>query len=143
MIIKGMIAGFIATVVLSALMLMKGMLGLMPQLDVIGMLSGMLGGSRGMGWIMHFIIGTVAWGGGFALLYSAIPGGSSWVKGILFGLAVWLVMMLVIMPMAGAGLFGMNIGIMAPIMTMMLHLIFGAVLGAAYAKLTTASVNAA
>lgn len=36
------------------------------------------------------------------------------------------------MPMAGKGLFGMHIGIMAPTMTLVLHLIFGAVLGWVY-----------
>jgi len=34
-----------------------------------------------------------------------------------------------VMPMAGAGFFGMQMGLMAPIMTLVLHLIFGAVLG--------------
>lgn len=44
-------------------------------------------------------------------------------------------MMIIVMPMAGAGLFGLNIGIMAPVATLILHLIFGAVLGYTYAKL--------
>ena len=43
-------------------------------------------------------------------------------------------MMIVIMPMAGAGLFGMNMGVMAPVMTLMLHVIFGAVLGLVYGR---------
>ena len=41
-------------------------------------------------------------------------------------------MMIIMMPMAGAGLFGMSLGIMAPLMTLMLHLIFGLVLGWIY-----------
>lgn len=36
-IMKGMIAGFVATAVLSALMIMKTMMGVMPELDVIAM----------------------------------------------------------------------------------------------------------
>jgi hypothetical protein len=43
-------------------------------------------------------------------------------------------MMVVLMPMAGAGLFGMNMGVMAPMMTLVLHLIFGAVLGWVYGR---------
>ncbi|WP_017930480.1 DUF6789 family protein [Robiginitomaculum antarcticum] len=140
MLIKGMIAGFIATLVLSAIMVMKSMMGLMPELDVAAMLAGMLGGSIALGWLMHFVIGTVAWGGGFALIYKLIPSGNSIIKGIVFGLAVWLIMMVVMMPMAEKGLFGMDLGIMAPVMTMMLHIIFGGVLGAVYAKLTPDSV---
>ena len=34
-----------------------------------------------------------------------------------------------VMPMAGAGLFGMKLGMMAPLMTWVLHLVFGAVMG--------------
>lgn len=33
------------------------------------------------------------------------------------------------MPMAGAGFFGLALGMMAPIMTLILHLIWDAVLG--------------
>ncbi|PKQ13290.1 MAG: hypothetical protein CVT70_04785 [Alphaproteobacteria bacterium HGW-Alphaproteobacteria-1] len=128
----GLLAGFIATVVLSLLMIGKAMMGVMPELDVIAMLSGMMGMPSAMGWVVHFVIGTIAWGGGFALLYSAIPGGSAVIKGIVFGIAAWLMMMIAVMPMAGAGVFGMNFGMMAPMMTLVLHIIFGAVMGAVF-----------
>lgn len=44
-------------------------------------------------------------------------------------------MMVAVMPMAGAWIFALNLGIMAPIMTLMLHVIFGAVLGWTYGLL--------
>lgn len=128
----GLVAGFSATVVLSAMMIAKSMMGIMPELDVIHMLSAMMGAPAVMGWVGHFMIGTLAWGGGFALLYSMIPASGAVMKGILFGIAAWLGMMIMIMPMVGAGLFGMAFGIMAPMMTLVLHIIFGAVLGAVY-----------
>lgn len=131
---SGFIAGFIATVVLSVLMVMKGMMGVMPELDVAAMLAGMIGAPVIVGWIAHFVIGTVAWGGGFAVLYDYIPGSSGIQKGIVFGIADWLGMMILIMPMAGAGLFGLGLGMMAPVMTLVLHIIFGAVLGAVFAN---------
>ncbi|MDI1342561.1 MAG: hypothetical protein PSV22_00475 [Pseudolabrys sp.] len=132
-ILKGMVAGFAATVVLSALMIMKTMIGVMPELDVIAMLSKMMGASLAVGWVAHFMIGTVVWGGMFAWLSPYLPGGSYWLKGVLFGIGAWLMMMIAVMPMAGAGLFGMAFGVMAPIMTLVLHIIFGAVLGVVYA----------
>lgn len=135
----GLMAGFIATVVLSVLMIAKTMMGVMPGLDVISMLSAMMGTPPAMGWIAHFMIGTIAWGGGFALLYGFIPGGSAVIKGIVFGVIAWLGMMILVMPMAGAGLFGMTFGMMAPVMTLVLHVIFGAVLGAVYARATSAA----
>ncbi|MDA3859476.1 MAG: hypothetical protein PF480_14895 [Roseovarius sp.] len=128
----GLVAGFSATIVLSALMIAKAMMGVMPGLDVIAMLSMMMGTSAVMGWLAHFMIGTVAWGGGFALIYDWIPGGNALIKGVVFGVAAWLGMMVMVMPMAGAGFFGMAFGIMAPMMTLVLHMIFGVVLGAVY-----------
>lgn len=132
---KGMIAGFVATVVLSALMLMKSAMGLMPELDIAQMLGGMLGGGPGVGWIAHFLIGTVIWGILFAYLDPQLPGGSHWLRGVVFGMGAWILMMIAVMPMAGAGLFGMKLGIMAPIMTAMLHAIYGAVLGGTFGAL--------
>lgn len=134
-IVKGLIAGFAATVVLSLLMVMKSAMGLMPELDVISMLSAMMGSGVAMGWIAHFMIGAVIWGGLFALLAPSLPGDSLWLKGIIFGVGAWLLMMVAVMPMAGAGLFGMKFGMVAPVMTLMLHVIFGAVLGGVYAAL--------
>jgi hypothetical protein len=131
-IFAGLVAGFIATVVLSAMMVIKGMMGLMPELDIAAMIGMMMGASVMVGWIVHFMIGTIAWGGGFALLYGLIPGDNAVVKGIGFGVAAWFGMMIAVMPMAGAGLFGMTFGIMAPIMTLLFHVVFGAVLGGVY-----------
>ncbi len=132
---KGMVAGFAATLVLSALMLMKSAIGLMPELDLPRMLGGMMGAGPGLGWIIHFMIGTVLWGALFAWLDPNLPGGSHWLKGVVFGMGAWMLMMILAMPMAGAGLFGMRLGIMAPIMTGMLHAIWGAVLGGTYGAL--------
>lgn len=132
----GFVAGFVATVVLSVLMVAKTMMGVMPELDVAKMLGAMMGAGEAMGWVGHFMIGTIAWGGAFALLYSYIPGGSAIAKGVVFGIVAWLMMMIAVMPMAGAGLFGMNMGIMAPMMTLVLHIIFGAVLGYVFQRQT-------
>jgi uncharacterized membrane protein YagU involved in acid resistance len=134
---KGILGGIVGTAVMSALMLMKSAMGLMPELDVIQMLSGMMGISAGIAWVIHFMIGAI-WGVLFALSYRVIPGGSSVVKGMLFGVGAWLMMMIMVMPMAGAGFFGMKMGMMAPVMTLMLHIIFGAVMGMVYGKETRA-----
>jgi hypothetical protein len=132
---KGMVAGLAATVVLSMIMLMKGMMGLMPELNVIGMLAGMMKSSAMMAWVAHFMIGAIVWGVLFAVLHEKLPGNSSLIKGIVFGIGAWVLMMIAVMPMAGAGMFGMKLGMMAPIMTLMLHAVFGAVLGGVFAKL--------
>ena len=134
---QGLIAGLIATVVMSAMLLAKNMMGIMPELDIITMLTGMMKMGDAVSWVAHVVYGTVILGGLYAYLEPSIPGGSHWVKGSVFGVGVWLVMMIVILPMAGAGLFGLSIGFMAPVMTLVVHVIFGAVLGGTFGELVS------
>lgn len=140
---KGLIGGLVATLVLSALMLMKSMMGLMPQLDLPAMLAKMMEapGTTSLGWIAHFAIGVVGYGVAMALLDKELPGDRSTAHGVLIALAGWFIMMLVLMPMAGAGVFALSMGVMAPAMTLVLHLIFGAVLGWTYGRLHGQSWN--
>ncbi len=139
--LRAMVAGFVATIVLSILMLIKGAMGMLPQMNVIHMLAHMAHGMLGMpavpavGWMIHFLIGTVLWGLGFALLHPVLPGSTAVRKGLSFSVLAWLLMMLIPMPMAGAGLFGLKMGIMAPVMTLILHLAWGAALGWTYGRL--------
>lgn len=135
----GIVAGLAATVVLSVLMILKSAAGMLPEMNAIRMLAGMgqqyagLPATPALGWIAHFAIGTVLWGILFALLVHHLPGGSFWLRGVVFSIGAWVLMMIIVMPMAGAGVFGMGIGIGAPVATLVLHIIFGAVLGAVYA----------
>jgi hypothetical protein len=50
-IVRGIIAGFAATVVLSLLMMAKSMMGLMPEMNIIAMLGGMMGAGVAVGWV--------------------------------------------------------------------------------------------
>ncbi len=131
---KAIFAGFIATLVLSVLMIFKAMMGLMPDLNVIKMLAHMMHAAPVMGWVAHFVVGAIIWGIAFALLFNKLPSQAPWLKGIIFAIGAWVLMMIVVMPMAGAGLFGLHLGIMAPVMTLVLHIIFGAVLGGVYGR---------
>lgn len=133
---KGLLAGLAATVVLSLLMVLKAMMGLMPQLNLPKMLATMMGSPDMLviGWIVHFAIGIVIYGVAIAVLDAKLPGTSHVGHGIMLAVIGWLIMMVVLMPMAGAGLFGMSMGVMAPVMTLGLHLIFGAVLGWVYGQ---------
>ncbi len=145
---KGMVAGFAATVVLSAFMIAKAAMGLLPAMNAIRMLAMMAHGYAGLpaapavGWVMHFSIGTIAWGILFALLFSRIPGKSALAKGLTFSTGAWLLMMVMVMPLAGVGLFGLRLGIGPAVATLVLHWIFGAVLGPLYGRLTCASAAA-
>jgi hypothetical protein len=142
---KGLLAGLAATLVLSALMVMKTMMGVMPELNLPKMIAGMMGSADTpmLGWAVHFMIGIVGYGLGMAFLNERLPGACPTVHGVIIGIVGWLLMMVMVMPMAGAGLFGMNMGLMAPMMTLVLHLVFGAVLGWVYGKLLPDTSGAA
>ncbi len=137
-ILKGIIAGFVATVVLTLLMMLKKMMGVMPGLDPVGMMADMAAQNMGIaknmviGWVMHFGVGSIAWGSAFAVLNEHLPGQNQIIKGIALGIGAWLLMMIGPMPISGSGLFGMNIGPMAPVMTLVFHLVFGVALGVTY-----------
>ncbi len=128
---RGLLAGLVATVVLSGLMLMKQVMGVMPQLNPVLMISHMLRAPLALGWIMHFMIGTVIWGLLYAWLNPRLAG-PQWLRGAEFATGAWLVMMIMLMPMAGAGAFALKLGMMAPLATLMLHWVYGAVLGTVY-----------
>lgn len=134
---KGIVAGFIATVVLSIIMVIKAFMHVLPAFNAIEMIHGITGGPLIMGWVGHFVIGALIWGTLFALLYGALPGSNAFVKGLTFSVLAWLAMMIIFMPVAGAGFFGLVIGWPVVLVTLLLHLIWGAVLGLSYARLTT------
>ena len=128
----GFLAGFIATTILSLLMILKEQMGLMPQLNVIRDFNQYLGAATPiLGWIIHFILGTLVWGCLFVLLSPALNG-PYWLKGIYFGIIAWLLMMVGYMPVMDHGFFAANLGVQITIATLVLHLVYGFVLGLIY-----------
>jgi hypothetical protein len=129
---RGLGAGLAATIVLSLVIVLKQALGVLPQLSTISVLAQMLGyQSLAVGWFVHFFVGVILWGP----LYAWIDPKSSfphWFNGMMFASGVWLVVMLVIMPVEGTGLFGLDLGLVTPTATLMLHWIYGAVLGTVF-----------
>jgi hypothetical protein len=135
----GLIAGFIATVALSIFMIAKSAMGLMAQLNPIedivhvAQVLTSLDLSLPFGWVGHFFLGTVIWGLIYAALHATLPSAPV-VKGLIFGALAWLAMMILFMPLAGHGLFALSLGPQAVVATLVLHLVYGAVLGVVYAK---------
>ncbi len=126
--IKAVLAGIVATTVMTLVGIMAPYMGL-PKMNPAEMLSGMLGVSSALGWVMHLMIGII-----FASTYVywfdpnvKIPG-AFW-KGITFGFAVFVfaqMMMLVmskIMPMASASSEG-NVALLM-IGSLLGHFVYG------------------
>ncbi len=136
---SGVTAGFAATVVLSILMIAKSFVGLMPEQNPIRDIVTVADNFTGLrlplvaGWVGHFVIGSIVWGVIYALIEKSLPGPAV-VKGLIFAVLAWLAMMIVFMPLAGQGFFGLDDGPAAIVATLALHLVYGAVLGVVYAN---------
>src|SRR3569832_1885189 len=86
-IVKGIVAGFCATVVLTLIMVVKFAAGVIPQVNLAALMSGLLTAPVYVGWGVHFVIGTLVWGPLFAVLAPRIPGSPAIIKGVLFAMA--------------------------------------------------------
>jgi uncharacterized membrane protein YagU involved in acid resistance len=124
---KAIGGGVVATLAMTAVAVFVAPMMGMPPMNPAEMLAGRMGDSIVMGWIGHLMIGVT-----LALIYailvsSHLPGPPT-VRGMLFGLAPWLLAQLAVMPMMGMGLFS---GSMQMAMGSLIgHLVYGAVLGA-------------
>ena len=136
--IRGIVAGFLATVVITLLMAMRMAAGIMPWFNPIEVMNlsvhTLLNVPPGQlaGWVIHFGVGSLIWGGIFGLLGPTLPGRSYAIRGLLFGTLAWFLVMVTLFPLAGSGLFGMGFGAIVPLTTLISHWIFGLVLGGAY-----------
>lgn len=126
---KVILGGFIGTLAITLMMYkLAPMMGLM-KMDIAAMLGGMLGGWI-MGMVMHFANGTVIFPLIYAyLLFRRLPGRPP-VKGVLWGVILWAVAQLIVMPMMGQGFFSMKAGSLMPAMgSLMGHIVYGLLLG--------------
>lgn len=137
----GVVAGLCATLVLSMLMFTQSA---MPQLDIITLLANVLrelGVAVGhtsaelAGWLVFVAIAGLWWGAAFGVMAPILPGRRCWEKGVYFGIGTALLLMLMVMPMAGAGYFGMHLEPIAPLVSFAFHLVYGPILGIVYAEL--------
>ncbi len=132
---KAIMAGLIGTLVMTVVGLyVAPMMGMKPS-NPAEMLAMQMGGNMVLGWVAHFMIGII-----LAVIYAivapSIPGAPV-VRGALFGIAPWLVAMVVMMPMMGMPMFtGTMVGALGSLMG---HVIFGAVVGAVYGHPGTAT----
>lgn len=125
-IMRAALAGIIATAVMTAVGVMAPFMGL-PKMNPAEMLSGMLGVSLALGYLMHFMIGII-----FAATYVYWFNGitrirSKFWKGMLFGFAVFIFAQIMLgimgtilpMPDMEGNMFMMLIGSLTG------HLVFG------------------
>jgi hypothetical protein len=120
---NGILAGFIATLVLSALhepvLLVTEAIGVHAPLA---------------GWLIHFFVGTLLWGGAFGFMHDFLPG-PSWLRGVIFAAGAAMLVLFVLAPLTGAGLLCLKFGYLAPLIVALFHFAYGGILGGIYGKL--------
>jgi hypothetical protein len=126
---RTVVGGLVGTVAMTAVIYgVAPMMGV--HMDIAAMLGSMFGGSWAVGLLMHLMIGTVAFPLAYAVLLQGRLPGTDVVRGIQFGIGLWLLAQIVVMPMTGAGVFSANAGgLTAAMGSLVGHLLYGAALG--------------
>ena len=95
---RSVAGGFVGTVAMTAMMyFVSPMMTGMPM-DIAALLGSMLGGSWAAGMAMHFMLGTLVFPAAYALVLYALLPGTPVVRGLLWGVALWLMAQLVVVP---------------------------------------------
>ncbi len=122
-------AGVAATVVMTAMMMFVApMMGI--HMDIAASLAGMMHMPWILGLIVHLMLGAIVFPMLFAMMVEERLPGNVLMKGILFGAILWLVMEFAVMPMMGEGFLGLNgPGMIGAVAALIVHLVYGAILG--------------
>ncbi len=125
-ILKG---GIIATAVMTLVMLMAPFMG-MPKMPIGNMLADFMHIPVALGWVAHFMIGTILAGIYVIVFQERLPGNDI-VKGAVYSLLPFLMAQAAVMPMMGAGLFSSatSASLLMVMGSLVGHLVYGGVLG--------------
>jgi len=117
---KGIVAGFVATFVLSVL------------LDPIELFApDIFPASPPIGWVLHFFVGTVVWGIGFSVLHDYLRG-PAWQRGLVFALGAWIVVISGAAVLILAGVIAIELSPVMIVATLIVHVLYGVALGLVY-----------
>ncbi len=125
---KGVISGVVASVLVSGGVYLASMLGFVQSLDPMRAAAGIALHPASLSWVAYFILGALLWGTVFALLSPVLPG-PFWCKGTAFGALAWLLTVAIAQAAEASTMEALALG---PIMV---HLLFGALLGLTYGTL--------
>ncbi len=131
-VVRALIGGFLGTLAFTLMgkFIAPHIIG--HSMNVAAIIAHMMGTSDNIGLIMHFMVGTIVFPLAYLLLgYKHLPG-SSWLRGILFLIPIYLIAMIVVMPMAGKGLFFNSVPM--SMVALMGHIVYGFILGLVVGK---------
>ncbi len=127
---RAILGGSVGTLAITMMMYWIGPMMGMMKMDIAASLGKMLGVGWTGGMLVHFMNGTIIFPLIYAfLLYRVLPGGPA-VKGTTWGVILWLLAQLIVMPMMGGGVFSDKMGgMMAAGGSLIGHIVYGSLLG--------------
>jgi hypothetical protein len=140
---KSIAAGFCGSAAHSGLMALKSWGHILPSFrpydDLQAALAALTGASvhPAFLWVLSYFNGSVVLGFLFGQFYRMLPGSTGAAKGIVFGVATWVLMGLTFFPAMGRGLFATQtgLGIAPTLFTLAMVLTYSVTLGTAYSVL--------
>jgi len=128
---RAIIGGGVGTALLTAMMYFVAPVMTGRAMDIAAMLGSVMGGSWVLGMMAHLANGIVVFPLIYILVVSQHLPGAPWLRGIVWGVVLWLLAQLVMLPAMGSGFFGARAGGMPSAISSLLgHLVYGVVLGA-------------
>ena len=128
---RAIIGGVVGTALFTAMMYFVAPAMTGRATDIAAMLGSVMGGSWALGMMAHLATGIIVFPLIYILVVSQRLTGPPWLRGIVWGVGLWLLAELVMMPAMGSGFFGAKAGGMPSAISALLgHLVYGLVLGA-------------
>jgi len=127
---KTLLGGFAGTLMMTLMMQFAAPMMIGQPMDIAAMLGNMMGNNYAMGMAVHIMLGVLVFPLVYAFFgYRFLPG-TPFIKGLIWGLILWLIAETMVMPMAGAGFFMSEIGGLKAVMAALMgHLVYGGLLG--------------
>jgi uncharacterized membrane protein YagU involved in acid resistance len=138
---RAVLAGLIATIIMSIIQAMAPMMGF-PRMDIAAMMGSMFGGSLVLGWVVHLMMGSIVWAAVYAYVAEPRLGGPPWARGLIYGFMLAAFVLIIGFPLVGTmfasltlkpGFLSMGMGGATATMGVIIgHLAYGLVLGVIY-----------
>jgi hypothetical protein len=128
---KTILGGVVATAIMTGMMYFGAPMLAGKPMDVAAMLASKMGGSWALGMAVHLFLGVFVLSLGYAIVFYRLAPGAPWLKGVFFGVGLWLIEQVTMAPFLGAGFFNANAGGGKVVMAQLIgHIVYGGLLGA-------------
>ena len=134
--VRATMAGVAGTAAMSALILVELVVHI-PTIAIgqvlgssLGLASALPGVGPALGWVLHFVIGALLALAYAGLLVTRLPG-APWLRGLIYGMVVFILAQSVFMPFVGGGFFSRGDPELL-LGSLLGHLIYGGLVGWVY-----------